>query len=184
MTHLIHGTVTSTPGIFGDAEKTEYDCFLIFSDYENHLPILKDFLAIAGVDIDAESSWRVVNDWNCSRALVWDYFRQQYQQFIDDGQHPNVISDSQLPIIDPTIISDQHKLWIVKLNSKQIQTPKSAAYLLYQECRSQKMQVGDAKRLIGERFKGYFFSWDEVLREFRELSGARTTDKYLRIENY
>jgi hypothetical protein len=176
----VHGVVIESPNLFGKSRKTEYDCFVAFENYREHLQLLKDFLKYyCSYDVDAnpQDSHRVLEDRNCARALVTYYFREKSQRFKDE--QTEFISKSRLPNREADQKSDKHELWVEILNSVEIHTPKSAAWLLYEHCESNKLPVGEAKALIRKEFNEQHFLWPDVLYEFEKLGGAYT-DKYLR----
>src|SRR5437870_1330697 len=92
----IHGFVTSQPGIYGNATKAEYECLVSFANHHDHLSVMKEFLNdCGGSPIDSDPSYRqLLNEWNCARALVWDYFREKRQPFADNSY--DLVSASKL----------------------------------------------------------------------------------------
>ena len=178
----IQGFIKDLPDFDGKTLKTTYQCFVTVSTYRDHLSVLKDYLRYyRKIDVDSKNfnTSLFYNDSNCAVALVTYFFREDWKKFEHEKfEYLEYISNEKLPQVYPDQSSENHRLWVQKVTEEEIDTPKSAAYILYERCRYGKISVSEARRLIKEQF-GNKFSWEEILDEFSEYGGA-DTKKYLR----
>jgi hypothetical protein len=172
----IHGFVLGEADYWGKVQRVEYECFVAFDSFDDHLGSMDDFFRASGHDMTKHPE--IANNWNCARALCFTYFREKREHFSDDGNASISVSRSALPKGPPTRKGPKHSIWINVLNSEEIETPKCAARLLYDQCLGGKISISTAKAIVREHF-GDSFPWEEIAAAFEELGGA-ATDKYVR----
>jgi hypothetical protein len=144
--------------------------------------MIKDYLKWyhdCDVDKMGPEQWQVVDNYNCANAIVAFAFRDSMSRF--ECVSHDYISERSLPDTPPTKSEDGYLVWIVETETKKINTPKSAAYKLYQICQSTKISVEDARMIVRQEFPEDHFSWHDVLSAFSKM-GGRYTSKYLRID--
>lgn len=179
----VTGYSVDRPGLWGDSHRHEYECFVRFNSYRDHLPMIKDYLKwYCDCDVEGMGSgqWQVLDNYNCAIAMITFALRDQMRRF--DYTSHDYVSERSLPDAPPTKSEDGYSVWIIETDSKEINTPKSAAWKLYRICQTTKISVSDAMAIVRDEFPNELFYWHDVLSEFSKM-GGRYTSKYLRIDH-
>lgn len=176
----VNGYTDSRPDYDGKKTRKEYNCFVAYDTVEANRPIIASYLKYYlshDPAVDPDYSHQFFNDHNCVKALVTYYFRDSFVLF--EFNTVTFISEKALPNRHPDKEDVNHKLWAIETTSSELDTPKSAATILYRACSNGKIPIEIAQEMVRSEFPGNIFSWPEVLAEFRTLGGAHTK-KYLR----
>jgi hypothetical protein len=178
----IHAIHVSLPDFSGKATRRKYLCYVSFGSYLEDLPFLKEWLkSYSGLDVkegDKGASELLCNQ-NYARAVVWSYVPVTYPGL--EITFDKFVPAECQPQGKPTLETDKHKLWMSLLSEEEIETAKSVARALFDECRRRggRIAVPDARAVFYEKSRGGGFLWEDVIEEFHGLGGAHT-DKYLR----
>lgn len=174
----ITGYTDSTPDFHGKKTRKEYNCFVSYSSVKANNSIVSSYLKYyCSCDPEDSNSFQFFNDHNCGRALITYYFRDLFQLF--EVKDLNFVSERNLPNRPPDKKDKNHKIWVAEINSKDLDTAKSAAKCLFDLCSNQKLSTDIAQRIVQENFPKNTFSWQAILSEFSQMGGAYTK-KYLR----
>lgn len=180
-THVIvEGSGKGNPGLFGGSNLTEYVCYVSYSSVQCNKDLIKRyFLDYCGFDYDElEFGGRPpIDDYNCAQAILSYFFRDKWLRF--EYRDHKFSRPKEFPSRIPDKESDQYKVWVETSEEKQITTPKSAAWMLYETVECGKISVNQAKLLVNDKYPEHMCYWSQILIEFRKYGGAYT-EKYLR----
>jgi len=177
---IVEGSTEKDPGLFGKSTHKDYLCYLSYSSIQDNLPLLKNYFRnYCSIDYD-RLEWNrrpPIDDYNCVRAIMTYYFREQSLHFKCKTYGYSRLED--FPLRGPDKETEHYKVWVDTVGNKEITTPKSAAWMLYETVGYGKISIDDARQLVRERFPEHFYSWDQIMQEFIGYGGAYTK-KYLR----
>ena len=177
---IVKGSTEKHPGTWGDSTKIDYTCYVCYSSIKDNEKLIKNyFLYYCGFDYDKLRLLErpPLDDYNCLCAIVTYYFRDKGLKF--EYKSHEYSRHDKFPDRKPEKESDEYKVWVDVLKTEEVTTPKSAAWMLYEAVRNDKISVEDAKNLVRDEYPEHLHAWDEIMSEFRKYGGAHTK-KYLR----
>jgi hypothetical protein len=177
------GFSLNMPSLNGDTDKNEYECYVQFSSYRDHIPLITKYFAwYHNLDVEKMTPldrMGLVDDLQCARAITVFSFSEIFSQQIKLSTC-EYTSKNNIPDSPPTKSSDGYSIWIIKTNANSINTEASAACKLRDACQHCKITVAEARFLVQQEFPQNQFSWDKILIQFSKL-GGRHTKLYLRM---